>query len=84
MSYTYRFMGVIPRQITQGPTCTVSDVSEKMSKNTSMCSNDTNNIIDADHLILVFKAKIEEISSDTHQLQLIKLHHFKLERFKSI
>ena len=31
-----------------------------------------------------FKAKLWEISSDTHQLQLIKLHHFKLERFKSI
>ena len=27
------------------------------------------------------KAKISEIPSDTHQLQLIKLHHFKLERF---
>ena len=33
---------------------------------------------------LFFKAKIWAISSDTHQLQLIKLHHFKLERFKSI
>ena len=32
----------------------------------------------------VFKAKLEEISSDTHSLQFIKLHHFKLERFKSI
>ena len=30
------------------------------------------------------KAKLWEISSDTHQLQLIKLHHFKLEIFKSI
>ena len=30
------------------------------------------------------KAKLWEISSDTHQLQLIKLHHFKQERFKSI
>ena len=30
------------------------------------------------------KAKTYAISSDTHQLQLIKLHHFKLERFKSI
>ena len=30
------------------------------------------------------KAKMLAISSDTHQLQLIKLHHFKLERFKSI
>ena len=28
-----------------------------------------------------FKAKIYEISSDTHQLQFIKLHHFKQERF---
>ena len=27
------------------------------------------------------KAKIYAISSDTHQLQLIKLHHFKLARF---
>ena len=32
----------------------------------------------------IIKAKLWEISSDTHQLQLIKLHHFKLERFKSI
>ena len=30
------------------------------------------------------KAKLQAISSDTHQLQLIKLHHFKLDRFKSI
>ena len=30
------------------------------------------------------KAKLWAISSDTHQLQLIKLHNFKLERFKSI
>ncbi len=30
------------------------------------------------------KAKLWAISSDTHKLQLIKLHHFKLERFKSI
>ena len=29
-------------------------------------------------------AKIQEIVGDTHQLQFIKLHHFKLERFKSI
>ena len=35
---------VIPRQITkfsENPTCAaISDVSEKMTKNTSMCSND--------------------------------------------
>ena len=30
-----------------------------------------------------FKPKIHEIFSDTHQLQLIKLHHFKLQRFKA-
>ena len=30
------------------------------------------------------KAKMYEISSDTHQLQLFKLRHFKLERFASI
>ena len=30
------------------------------------------------------KAKLYWISNDTHQLQLIKLHHLKLERFKSI
>ena len=30
------------------------------------------------------KAIVYAISSDTHQLQLIKLHHFKLEIFKSI
>ena len=30
------------------------------------------------------KAKMYAISSDTYQLQLIKLYHFKLERFKSI
>ena len=28
------------------------------------------------------KAKMSAISSDTHQLQSIKLHHFKLDRFK--
>ena len=33
---------------------------------------------------LSFKAKLYKISSDTHLLQLIKLRHFKLERFKSI
>ena len=31
-----------------------------------------------------FKAILWAIPSDTHQLQLITLHHFKLERFKSI
>ena len=40
---------VIPRQITQGPTWPVSDVSEKITKNTSMCSKDTNKILDANH-----------------------------------
>ena len=30
------------------------------------------------------KAKMYAICSDTHQLLLIKLHHFKLEKFKSI
>ena len=30
------------------------------------------------------KAKLNAIPSDTHQLQLIKLHHFKQEIFKSI
>ena len=40
---------VIPRQITQGPTWPVSDVSEKSTKNTSMCSKDTNKILDANH-----------------------------------
>ena len=34
--------------------------------------------------IIVIKAKISKISSDTHPLKLIKLHHFKLEIFKSI
>ena len=29
----------------------------------------------------LLKANIYAISSDTHQLQFIKLHHFKLERF---
>ena len=31
--------------------------------------------------VTAFKAKMYEISSDTHQLQFIKLHHFKQERF---
>ena len=43
---------------------------------------------EANHVVSIngmnIKAKMLEISSDTHQLQLIKLHHFKLERFKSI
>ena len=33
-------------------------------------------------IVPIFKAKIKKISSDTHPLT--KLHHFKLERFKSI
>ena len=32
----------------------------------------------------IVKANIYAISSDTNQLQFIKLHHFKLEIFKSI
>ena len=36
------------------------------------------------HFNLYVKAKIKEISSDTYQLECIKLHHFKLEAFKSI
>ena len=35
-------------------------------------------------LLKIVKAKMQAISSDTHQLQLFKLHHFKLEIFKSI
>ena len=34
--------------------------------------------------LLFLKDKLYEISSDTHQLQFMKLHHFKLERFKLI
>ena len=30
---------------------------------------------------VVLKEKMYAISSDTHQLQFIKLHHFKQERF---
>ena len=36
------------------------------------------------HIYTIIKAKMKKISSDTHQLQLFKLHHFKLEIFKSI
>ena len=36
------------------------------------------------YMFRLLKAKILEISSDTYQLQFIKLHHFKLERFNSI
>ena len=32
---------------------TVSDVSEKITKNTSMCSNDINKILDADHYLFL-------------------------------
>ena len=35
-------------------------------------------------LLYNIKAKMYAISSDTNQLQFIKLHHFKLEIFKSI
>ena len=38
---------VIPRQITQGPTWPVSDVSKKITKNTSMCST-LNKLINID------------------------------------
>ena len=34
-----------------------------------------------DNIILLTIANIYAISSDTHQLQFIKLHHFKQERF---
>ena len=37
-----------------------------------------------EHQSILVKAKLWEISSDTNQLQLFKLHHFRLERFKSI
>ena len=36
------------------------------------------------YISLMVKASIWAISSDTHKLQFIKLHHFKLEIFKSI
>ena len=32
----------------------------------------------------ILKANIYSIPYDTHQLQLSKLYHFKLDRFKSI
>ena len=35
-------------------------------------------------ITLNVEANIWEISSDTHQLQLIKRHHIKIERFQSI
>ena len=44
-----RTMWVIPRQITQSPTRPPSDVSEKITENTSMCSNDRNKILDPGH-----------------------------------
>ncbi len=31
-------------------------------------------------MLIYVKAKMYAISSDTHQLQFLKLHHFKLER----
>ena len=46
--------------------------------------NLTGKIMEVGGPAVLLKAKLWEISSDTHQLQLIKLHHFKLERFKSI
>ena len=33
------------------------------------------------HTCMYIKAKMYAISSDTHQLQFLKLHHFKQERF---
>ena len=39
---------------------------------------------DSEMDVQCLKAKMNAISSDTHQLQFIKLHHFKLEIFKSI
>ena len=49
LGWPIKRQGVIPRQITQGPTWPVSDVSEKITKNTAMCSKDTNKILDANH-----------------------------------
>ena len=45
-------------------------------------SRDSESNTISEHAIL--KAKLLAISSDRHQLQLIKRHHFKLEIFKSI
>ena len=47
-------------------------------------SNHVNHNITFTARHMIFKAKIYTISSHTHQLQFIKLHHFKLEIFKSI
>ena len=42
---------------------------------------DTHFVYDLDGVMSELKAKLYAISSDTHQLQFIKLHHFKQERF---
>ena len=49
----------------------------------SQCSNKFDFIMYADDktLLSTVKANIYAISSDTHQLQFIELHHFKQERF---
>ena len=41
-------------------------------------------VVQSGGIVPCLKAKLYAISSDTHQLQLIKLRHFKLEIFKSI
>ena len=66
-----------------------------LQRTTSHSDEDTENLYNTidkilekqTHYIIVmvgFKAKLYWISSDTHQLQLIKLHQLKIERFKSI
>ncbi len=56
----------------------------KVRKNSIKAMQGFCEAVDKANIINDIKAKMYAISSDTHQLQLIKLHHLKLERFKSI
>ena len=46
------------------------------------CENDLVIVVSKYDRQVCVKAKIQAISRDTHRSQLIKLHHFKIERFK--
>ncbi len=64
---TYTYIWVIPRQITQVPGSHMARLRcfRKITKNTSMCSNDTLFFLDADHK-LVFK--LQAFKNDSENL----------------
>ena len=60
-----------------------SGAEQPNEKNMKVVSDQSVNLHSSNvkRLHAFLKAKMYAISSDTHQLQSLKLHHFKLERF---